>query len=321
MKATKEMVHSKTGKTKEAATVFLVLVFLLAFSLVREPIPLVSGEPDQYMVHVETITEYHYNTEGDVISHSVALRGGRSETSELRNFDSEPVLSPKATFTTTLPVSGVSDGSFIPGSTYQWQFPDLEMGKNLCPTVWFEGSLSFTPDFFALRVMTPSRLRYPGGRQTIIVSVRPQDSEFAGRYTTRCVSLGVSVREDDNVEASILSVKWPSMKKGGKLTSWSQTDENVNCDIADPTTGAIYTLVVCIDIELKDGIKAVVYKPYVMVRDRFYLPPFETIYESTTATSETEAGTWTWETASKHTWLCWNSIQKVVEFLSHSRAL
>lgn len=316
---TKRKVERKTSKTKEAATMFLLLVLLLGFSLVREPISSVSAESDQDMVHVETMTAYFCDTEGDAISHPVVLTGEWIENSELRNFDSTSVVDPRATFTTTLPVSSFSNEEYlIPSSTYQWQFPSLDVGKGLCPTVWFEGPVSFAPDFSASRVMTPSKLRYPGGTQTIILSVTPRVTESAG--STRSISLSVSTGEDDSIESSISSVTWPSMNEGGQLSSWGQTDENVNCDISDPTIGATYTLVVDIDIELKDGIKAVEYKPYVTVRDRFYLEQFETI-DGSGAISEAEAGTWTWETTSEHTWLCWNSIQKEVEFLNYSRAL
>jgi len=316
---TRRKVDRKTSKTKEAATMFLLLVLLLGFLLVREPISSVSAESDQDMVHVETMTAYFCDTEGDAISHPVALTGEWFENSELRNFDSTPVLNPKATFTTTLPVSGVSNEEYlIPSSTYKWQFPSLDVGKGLCPTVWFEGPLSFTPDFSASRVMTPSRLRYPGGTQTITLSVTPRGTEYAGK--TRSISLSVSTMEDEGIESSVISVTWPSMSEGGEITHWSQTDEHVECGITNPKIGITYTLVVAIDINLKEGIKAVEYKPYVHVADRVYLGPFETI-DGSSAISETEAGTWTWETTSQHTWLCWNSIQKEVEFLAYSRAL
>ena len=316
--STEEMVHRRKNRTKEAAKVFLLLVFLLAFWPIREPISSVSAEPDQGMLHVETMTAYHSNTEGDAISHSVALTGERSEISDLRNFDSRPVLNPKANFTTTLPVSSVSEGYLIPGSRYRWQFPNLDVGKDFGPTVWFEGSLSFTPDLSASRVMTPSKLAYPGGTQTITLSVTPRETEIAEQM--RCISLTVFASEDGSIESSVFSVTWPSMSEGGEITHRNQTDEYATCDIAKPKIGITYTLVVAINIDLKDGIKAVEYKPYAYVRDRVYLPSFKTINGSS-ATSETETGTWTWKTTSQHTWLCWNSIQKEVEFLSYSRAL
>lgn len=235
----------------------------------------------------------------------------------MRNFDSKYMLDPKATFTTYLPVSVVSGGCLIPGSQYQWQFPNLDVGKSLSPTVWFEQSLTFTPDFTASRVITPSRLAYPGGMQTISLSVTPQESEFSGEIRTITLSF---LNEDEKIKPSVLSVTWPSMSEGGELTHWSQTDELVECDITNPKIGTTYTLVVTIGIDLKDGIKAVEYKPYAHIRDRIYLPTFETSYGNGTI-SETEAGTWTWSTKSQHTWLHWNSIQKVVDFLAYSHEL
>ena len=253
-----------------------------------------------------SITSYTYETQGDSVSYNVALNGQKNSASYLHNFDSKKVEGSKLSFTTDLPVSDI-DGPYPPVSmdpTYQWVFPDVEPGQEVHSGVSFDPKLVpalFTPDFYASRTITPNKLEYPGGTQTVTLSVTPQRSEFAG--VGRGITLRVWLSENSNLTSSIISVKWPTVGETENITPSIQTEQQVQCDIGNPRIGITYTLLVVISIGLKEGIGTVEYKPYSEARDSVSLGPNQTFYGKGKQSFVTDTGTWRWNTTSEHNWL------------------
>lgn len=307
--------------------VLFLLLLLPAFSTMWQPASFVSAEPDEagppQMVHSGSMTRYHGETEGDVVSYNVTLKGQKIVTSWLSNFDSKVVEGPKLLFTTDLQ-GGVAGGPFPAttwDSTYQWVFPDIEPGKDVAADVSFDPNLvpvSFTPAFSASRTITPTKLEYPGGTQTITLSVTPQKSEFTG--VARSISLGVGLLEDNNLTFSVVSVTWPTVGEEESLTP-GQTEKYVNAAIGNPRLGITYTLVVVISIGLKEGIRTVEYKPGSDVGDIVIMAQNQNFYGKGNQTFVTESGTWEWNTTSEHNWLIAgaDTIQENVHFLPASQ--
>jgi len=312
----------KTIGAEQAAIVVVVLVSLL----VQQPIACVSAESDSHMLHLESVASYHYQIWGDSISCNDLLTGDKSAVSELRNLDVNPVLSPTVTFSTDLPVSW-TDGELIDSDKYLWTFDDLQVGEWINPGVWFDGSVVFAPDLSASRTMTETVFTSPEGMQTVTLTFTlaretPSEEEFVD-YEPFLIAFGVDVWEDENVDPAIdpVNVELPSVdpEKGEGLVIHSRDEHKVSGFIQNPTVGTTYTLVVPIVVRLKEGIDEVEYKPHVSVINRFahWLDtPF-----GRGVTVDTEVGTWVWATGSQHSWLCWNSLQKYVEFLPHSHML
>jgi len=312
-------------KTKVAMVLF-VLLLLPAFSIMWQPTSFVSAEPDEF-VNSGSMTVYHCETEGDVVSYNATLKGQKILVSWLHSFDSKLVEDPKLSFTTDLPVSDIG-GPYPPVSldpTYQWVFPDVEPGEEVHADVTFDPNLvpaSFTPDFSASRTITPNKLEYPGGTQTIILSVTPQKPEFAGvaRGIVLRVSLLEARLEDNNFTSSVVSVTWPTVGETESLTP-GQTEKQVQCAIGNPRIGVTYTLVVVMSIELKEGIRTVEYKPLCEVRDDISVAQYQNFYGKGNQTFVTESGTWKWNTTSEHNWLIAgaDNIQENVYFLPSSQ--
>ncbi len=294
-----------------------IVILLLMFSLIQHLASSVSAESDTNQVHLESMTVYQYWTEDDSVEYDNLLTGEEYAKSELRNFDIQPVLDPIVTFTTDIQVSH-TDGEFISPNTYQWLFPDLQVEEFISPSVWFYPSVSFTPGLTASRTITPTRFTYPGGEQTVTLTFTPKESVI-DNYGLFLVSFGVRVKEDDNIDPTIVSVEWPSTSGSDRLRITSESDHDVGGFIQNPVVNTTYALVVTIDIEIKEGINAVQYKPHVDVKNRF--SDWLGTHVGYGAISDTEAGTWIWQTGSGHSWLCWNSLQKAVQFLACSRLL
>jgi len=301
-----------------------LLLLLPVFSSMRQPASFVSAEPEQpEMVHSGSMTAYHGETEGDFVSYNIALKGQKILTSWLQNFDSKVVEGPKLLFTTDLQ-GGVPAGPFPAitlDSMYQWVFPDVEPGRGVQASVFFDPNLvpvSFTPAFSASRTITPNKLEYPGGNQTITLSVTPQKSEFAG--VARGIGLGVGFFEDDNLTFSVVSVTWPTVGETESLTP-GQTEKYVSASIGNPRLGVTYTLVVVISIELKEGIRTVEYKPGSEVSDTVISAGGGTAYGKGNQTFVTESGTWQWNTTSEHNWVIGgaDTIMEIVRFLPSSQ--
>lgn len=313
-------------KTKVSIALFLLLL-LPTFSIMWQPASFVSAEPDEAgpppQVHSGSTTTYHGETEGDVISYNATLKGQKIVTSWLSNFDSKVVEGPKLLFMTDLQ-GGVPGGPFPAitlDSTYQWVFPDIEPGKDVHADVSFDPNLvpgSFTPAFSASRTITPTKLEYPGGTQTITLSVTPQKSEFAG--VARGIGLGVGFFEDDNLTFSVVSVTWPTVGEEESLTP-GQTEKYVAASIGNPRLGVTYTLVVVISIGLKEGIRTVEYKPGSDVSDTVISAGGGTAYGKGNHTFVTESGTWEWNTTSEHNWVIGgaDTIMETVRFLPSSQ--
>ena len=309
-------------KTMVAIVLFLLSI-LPASSIMWQPVSFVSAEPDG-AVHSGSMTNYLFETQGDSVSYNVTLNGQKNSFSWLNNFDSKIVEGSKLSFTTDLPVSDI-DGPYPPvslGPTYQWVFPDVEPGQEIHSGISFDPNLVpalFTPDFSASRTITPNKLEYPGGTQTITLSVTPQKSEFA--EVGRGIVLRVWLLGDNNLTSSVVSVTWPTVGETESLTPSIQTEQQVQCDIGNPRIGITYTLVVVISIGLKEGIGTVEYKPYSEVRDMVSLGPTQTFYGKGNQSFVTESGTWKWNTTSEHKWLIsgTDSIMERVIFLPFSQ--
>lgn len=102
--------------------------------------------------------------------------------------------------------------------------------------------------------------------------------------------------------SSVVSVTWPTVGETETLYP-SQTEKYVQCYIQNPRIGTTYTLVVVINIGLKEGIRTVEYKPYSEVRDLVSLTPTQAFFGKGNYTFVTESGTWIWSTTSEHKWL------------------
>lgn len=113
--------------------------------------------------------------------------------------------------------------------------------------------------------------------------------------------------EDENIESSIVSVTWPNVSGSEKVPpgcsaiTHSQDPHQANCIITGADSNFTYTLVVTIDIKLKDGIREVEYKPRCEVEDQLGGQNLEV--NGTGMTFATESGTWRWEVPSEHKWL------------------
>lgn len=323
----KNTIRRRRRLTKKVVMALLPLLLTSTLLVVLQPVSFVSAEPDEF-INSGSIITYYYETQGDSVSYNVTLEGQRMLSSWIHSFDSKVVEGPKLSFTTDLPVSDVS-GPFPPESLlsrdpiYQFAFPDVEPGGETHVGVTFDPDLapgSFTTDFSASRTITPNKIEYPGGTQTITLSMTPLRSEFETQSILGpSIILRVWLLENDNLTSSVVSVTWPTVGETETLYP-SQTEQDVECNIRDPRIGITYTLVVVISIGLKEGIRTVEYKPNSEVRDLVSLTPTQPFYGKGNQTYITDSGTWKWSTTSEHKWLITvDSRSENVHFLPSSQ--
>jgi len=272
----------------------------------------VHAEPDE-IVHCWRRTDYCCETDSDAVSYNVTLKSQKFVFSEFFNFESKTLKGLRLTFTTELP--GSSPISPYPDvhsdSMYQWTFTNIQPNVSVGVLMGFDPSVvpsSLTPDFSASRTISPNKIEYPGGNQTITLSVTTRKSEFSEMQSFyRGFALRISMPEDENIESSIVSVTWPNVSGSEKVPpgcsaiTHSQDPHQANCIITGADSNFTYTLVVTIDIKLKDGIREVEYKPRCEVEDQLGGQNLEV--NGTGMTFATESGTWRWEVPSEHKWL------------------
>jgi len=305
----------------------LLPLLLTTLSVSLQPVSYVSAEPDEF-INSGSITTYSYETQADSVSYDVTLKGQRMLTSWLHSFDTKVAEGPRLSFTTDLPLSDVG-GPYPPESlisrdpAYQFAFPDVEPGGETHVGVTFDSDLVpglFTTDFSASRTITPNQIEYPGGTQTITLSMTPLRSAFELQTILGpSITLRVWPLEDDNLTSSVVSVTWPTVSETETLYP-SQTEQAVEAYIQNPRMGTTYTLVVVISIGLKEGIRTVEYRPHSEVRNLVSLTPTQAFYGKGDYTFVTESGTWKWNTTSEHKWLITeDSRSQDVHFLPSSK--
>jgi len=302
------------GNTNEWKGV-AILIVLLAFSLVQHPVALASAESSVDYVWATTHTIYHSSTGGNTVSCDHTLTGDVDAIGELQNSDDwmssgDVVLAPKLTFTTTLPVSRVSEQYFV-GHTdnrYEWVFPDFpECDDVIAGEVYFDPTLvsaSYTLGFTIRRSVTPAVLDFPGGQQTLTVEVTPTEPAVGAKLrewiqvwvnpcaTTTIIFMSAEVGDLDEFE-------------NGRVRWWLSGD----------TVGTTYTFEVTYEVYLGEGDGEVHYVPQVAAGSSFGEPKADVIGNA--VTMEDEVGTWRWEADSEHTWGNRIYLHKWIEMKCH----
>jgi hypothetical protein len=308
----------KRNQTEGLAIVILLLVFLFAPSISS------VAQAVTNWISATFHTSYYHQTEGNTVVNEL-LTGVKQTTAELQNWSDTggvPVINPRLTFTTTLPVSW-TNAHLQDNGLYKWNFPDIPEGDEAPPAhMKFDPSLisvDFNPGFFASRIISPSALAAPGGTQTVTVTIIPKESAL-NSYPAARVNVYVRFDEDENVIPTVVS----ATKSGDEDIDYKYLkfdDQWAFWTFGPWTVDDTYTLDITVDVVLREGTEAVEYKPYIMIHLEFEGESIEVPGTSATFNTifDSSIGTWSWQADNEHLWKLHEIIEQGVEFLTVSR--
>lgn len=239
----------------------------------------------------------------DTVTHSVpadhAVYGSVILTTAFHN-NSQSTFSASLALTTPYEVMSVTNQEqLVPGSEYQWEFPDIPPGvASWLPQVDLDpattGLVSFTPGFSLSRSTAPTRFEYPGGEQRTTVSFTFENDVY-NDYTADSLTFQIwaILPWEEPTFSSYPTSFTPSDGVDCHMSDWY-----IFCGVREPGIGTTYSVEVIFEVLIDEGVVIIECAPFVLGEVRFWESQSIELSESVTLSSEW--GTWTWTTQEEH---------------------
>ena len=278
---------------KEKAFTTLILILMVFSAYLPPAIRVIAQEDQANRVGVNFETRYEYSTMYNEVDNVQLTARQKHYSSGIHNHEDSThqiVEDPVLTFTTTHHIRGFDDRGLINSNPFTWALPDFGECHGDGRGVSIDEPATFKPGFDARRVVDLVDFTPPGGTQTVMVEVTLRE----GRD-----QLQIWIRpRDDLVIQNITS--YLVDPPGVGWIYFSDRRDELCWGISDPTVGMTYTLIVNVDVRLREKVESVSYKPEVRVEARSLVSYGEVFGDR--VRRETELGTWEWTAKGEYLW-------------------